>query len=431
MAKEKIDISADADIARALEKIVALAREYSKIGDAAERVGDKGQKASQTWTESLEGVVGKWVSLNKQIDFAIKAVKLYFDTAKKLREEQVDSTRVIDTGITNYRVAQGNLSAGAGLEAGRRITDIAQQTKSPNDVAFATASMLANYQVGREQAEGPALKAMLELQDVAATQSKIDPGSLARGVLDLLSRSGKSITGENVRSTGAAALGLSRQLRGFDAGELTAAGDLATYGQKAGMGPEETMAIVGMLSESYGESQGKRKFRTLFKDDKFTSDEKTQVAALRTRASGLLRGTDASYAEASTIAGSSMTDEETQAKSAYQASGFTPGIKSSGSIYERLITELRRSQGGVSPLKESVVGTEYAFLNALAYPFTENTGAFATKVISAAHGGTAQGTMDIRVRVLGQDGRDIPQQTDAEGLNSFSNDATQSDNFRP
>lgn len=442
MAREKVDISVDADTARAIANLTELVRKQAEIGEAAEKSSKRAAGSTREWGHELSHVVGQWTSMTKAMDLAIEGIKKVLEQAKKIREEQVGATRTIDTGVTAYRIAQGNLSPAAGLDAASRISTIAQENKASNISALSTATLLAQYGVGREQAEGPALDELLKLQDLGQAQGVADPMGLSRSVINLLQRYKRPITGESIRGVGSSFFGLRRQLKGFDEGELQITSDVATLARKAGMGPEEAAGVVGLLSEQFGEGVAKRRFRTLFKDNEYSLAEKKEIAALRGRAAQLRSGSTSDYETAVGIAGSSMTDEESQAQASYEASGFTPGIMDSDTIRKRLLTDIRRQRGGPSPFMEWAVGMEFSFFNELASPFSTNPSQFAVETIAAIHGKTPESQAGIRNRVLGRqetvfrilgpDGRDVPVQSEAEALNTdFSNDATQSANFRP
>lgn len=438
MAKERVDITCDADVARAIEKIVSLAREYNKIGDAAQDVGEKGKKASNEWAQALDGVVGKWFTISKAIDLAVAGVKRFLDEQAKLRAEQVGATRAIDAGLTSYRIAQGNLSDNEGLSAASRILGVAQQTKALPETAFAGATTLASYKVGRDEAEGSALRELLELRDVVSTQGNMDAGSFSASVLSALDRSKTPITGANIKRFGQTAFGLSQQLKGFDAGEMQITGDVATYGRNAGMGFDETMAIVGSLSEAYGEGTAKKKFKSLFGDSKFTPEEKVKVAEMRARAGELLGSGSSAYSGAQAIADSSMANRSELAETQYQMSGFKPGITDPADIRKNLITSLRNR--GVGSWGQTLAGINFDLMS-----WITGSPESAIKWSTSAHPEDFGFPADprqkgIREEALGQkemviklqtyDGRDIPAETSAEGLNQPSG-TDRSGNFGP
>jgi hypothetical protein len=438
MANEKVDISVDAKVANAIANLADVARAQGSLGDAAEESGRKGARGAREFAGELEHVVGRWTAITTYIDLAREALVKYLETAKKLREEQVASTKVIDTGLTGYRIAQGNLSGPAGLEAASRISAVAQQSKAGNQAAFSAASLLAQYGVGRQQAEGPALAELLHAQDLAQAQGNIDPNALARGILDALQRSRRPITGPNIRALASSAYTLGTKVKGFDAGELGITADVATIGRDAGLGLEQTMAIVGALSEDYGEGSAKKRFRSLFAPGKHSVDEQRQVAALRARALRLLSGSAGDYATATGIAGGSMADEEAQAQSQYEASGFTPGILDAAAVRNRFLAA-RRKELGVSAIDQGLQGFRFDVLNLIGGPEYAirnlTDGGFGSAPSDAANArirARALGQQEFTVRLLGPDGRDVPVQSEANALNvDYSNDATQSTNFRP
>ena len=443
MSREKVDISVDADTARAIANLTEVVRAQAKLGDAASEVGEKGKSSAKQWGEELAGVVGKWFSIHKAIETAIDLVKKYVEEQRKQREEQFESTAAVDAGLTSYRIAQGNLSVGAGRTAAENILRIAQENRAGIGGAFGAATLLAKNGVGRDQAEGSALSELLQLQDLAQSQGAVDPGTLSRGVVNALQRYGRPITGENIRKYGTATFGLARQLKGFDEGEIGITADVATYARDAGLGLEETAGIVGLLSQAYGEGAGKRRFRSLFKGGEHSLAEKKEIASLRKRASGLLRGSDADYNAAVEIAGSSMADEEELAKTRYGASGYNPGILSDDTIRKNLISALRTERGGRSLMGDAAAGYEFdiasiwlgggeAAINNLYNPDAYQSSQTEQRERAGRIRDRALGKQEFTVRILGPDGRDIPIQSEAEALNTdFSNDATQSTNFRP
>lgn len=438
MAKEKVDITADADVARAIEKLVAIAREYGKIGDAAAESGEKGAKGAKSFAASMDGVVGKWFTLGKGIELATSAIKAFLAEQAKLREEQVGATRTIDTGLRGYQSAAGNLSDAAAQDAAGRILAVAQQSKASVPAAFGAATLLAGFHVPREQAEGAALAELLQFQDVAKLGGATDPQELSRHVLDALQRANRPITGDTIRKFGAATLGLSRKLKGFDAGEIGVTGEVATYGRNAGLGLEETAAIVGVLSEQYGESGARRQFKSLFKDSDFTSEERQRIAGLRAQAAGLMSGSERDYATAAGIYSGSMAAEEELAGTQYDVSGYRPGIQAAETVKNRFLTASRQAYGpGGGEWLDSFIfdvvnrfkGPDWAAYIASG-EFMGGKQAPAVEDIYEK----AIGRKPLRVQLVLPDGRDIPSTTSqdaADGLGGVSNDPTQYENFRP
>lgn len=438
MAREKIDISVDADVARAIANLTEVVRAQEAMGQAAGDVGAKGAKGAREWANSIDGLIGKYTTLNGILAVSLTAIKQVLETQEKLRGERVDATQVIDTGTRNYRIAQGNLSEQAGLQAASRITAIAQQTKSTNQAAFAGATLLAKFGVGREEAEGSALTELLTAQDVAEAQGNYDPSTLSKGILEALNRFKQPITGENIRRFSGTAFGLSQKIKGFDAGEIGITADVATMARERGLGMDETAAMVGVLSEAYGEGGGKKRFKSLFKDGEFTLAERDEVAKLRRRARGVLSGTAADYETATNIAGGGMEDSAAQAQSGYEASGFEPGILDAATVRKRYLTARRNVIGGTSAIDETLQGYRFDWLNYFGgpeYAVNNLTSGFGPGPVNAGMGrirDQALGRQEITVRLQTTDGRDIPTQSEAEALNTdFSNDATQSSNFRP
>ncbi|MGD9632196.1 MAG: hypothetical protein AB7G28_20645 [Pirellulales bacterium] len=444
MAKEKVDISVDADTARAIANLTEVVRAQAKMGDAAADVGEKGKSGAKKWGEELEHVVGKWFTIHKVIDTAIELVKKFLEEQKKLREEQFGATKAINTGLTSYRIAQGNLSDSAGQEAAANILRVAQENRSSVEGAFGTATMLAKNGVGRQEAEGSALAEMLQLQDLAQAQGTMDPSALSRGIMNALNRYGRPVTGENIRQFGTATFGLSRQLKGFDEGEVGITADVATYGRRAGLSLEETAGVVGLLSEAYGEGTAKRRFKSLFKDNEYTLAEKKEIAGLRSRAKGLLKGSPGEYSEAVEIAGGSMADEEELAKTRYGASGYKPGILDDATIRQNLISALRAERGGPSVFGDAMAGYEFDIaaalsgeggegaINNLYNPNAYQSSQTEQRARARRIRDRALGREEFTIRLQTPDGRDVPIQSEAEALNiDFSNDANQSANFRP
>lgn len=438
MAKEKVDITADADVARAIEKLVAIAREYGKIGDAAAESGEKGSRGAKTFAASMDGLIGKWVSVSKGIELSLAALKMFLAENAKLRAEQVGATRTIDTGLRGYQSAAGNLSDAAAQEAAGRILAVAQQSKASVPAAFGAASLLARFQVGRPQAEGPALAELLQFQNVAKAGGQ-DAEGLSAAVVNALQRAQRPITGDTIRKFGAATLGLSRQIKGFDAGEIGITADVASYGRNAGLDLEETAAIVGILSEEYGEGGAKRTFKSLFKDSEFTREEKQRIAGLRARAAGLMRGSERDYAAAAGIYSGSMAAEEEQAETQYAASGYRPGALDSETVRKRYLAA-RRDLMGSNAIDELIQGTRYDWLQWFGGPeyairnLTSGYSAEPRSPVEAQIRERALGRQDFTVRLVLPDGRDVPSTTSqdaAAGLGGFSTDPTQYENFRP
>lgn len=420
---EDVNIKVSADTAEAVRAWKEIADGPQALAAAMERLGDLEHKYSTTVVAALEGVVAKWTSIHAIIDRVTTAAKAYLDIQNQLRDESVTASHAVDAGLVRYRTAQGNLSYDDGQDAANKILGQAYESGATTPEAFDAASLLARYGVGRKEAEGASLAALLQAQDVFRTQGDADPMSMSRSLLDALQRSQRPINGQSIQSFAQAIHGLSTQIKGFDAGEIGITGDVATYGQKAGLGIEETAAIVGIFSEQFGEGQAGKRFRRLFGDDKYTRDETKQIEQLRQQAAQLLRTGGTSYAGASAIVDESMESKADASDTAYTASGYDPKALDSDEVRKRLITAFRESNGGrISPFEEGIRGMQYDWneyfwgpeqaVNSMTSGFTGEARSPRMERIR----GQALGQIPLKIQLQGPSGMDIPTETPVEQI---------------
>jgi hypothetical protein len=208
------------------QKNTQSAKQFDKaIGDQANRV---------------IGLVSSYVSVASAIGIWRQAAEEAIQKTEEASKKQDELTR-------RYRL-QAGLTSLQGAAAKQSIYKVAEQTASTSEQAFGGATALASTGFDAKEAQGPALKATLELIQAQQLAGKnVDAGQLAEAASKYLASQDKDKTGANLRELAIAIQGLKETpLKITDLEQLAKQG--ATL--KGKIGYKEQLANFAMLLES-------------------------------------------------------------------------------------------------------------------------------------------------------------------------------------
>lgn len=422
---ENVNIKVSADMAQAIQAWKEIADGPLALERALKKISELEGQRSKGLARELSNVVGQWASIGAMINAATKALRFYFDTAQRLREESVNATRDIDTASRQYFISAG-IKPGTpqGAQAIRNITTMAQTAGATPAGAFAGARMLAEFGATTQQQQGGALRELLDLQDVMKIGGKEgDAEQLSRAVLEVLKRSQQPITGPSVRALGGTAVQLTGAGTGFGPGQIQEFARVAKVATDAGLDMPTALSMWAALREAEEPRIARTKYRALL-DKKELPGEAAQRAALRKRGVELMATAATPYDEALAIAGGAMVEAEQVAGARYDVSGFATGALDAETVRKNMISAIR-DQYGKSPAREAMATAMFNLRNLIGGPeYAINTG-FPDSGMTTRE---VQANQKIRERALGRenfniniklktpDGRDIPHEVEAIGI---------------
>lgn len=452
MAREKVDITAHADVANAIAQMMELVKTYGKLGDGAESVGQRGAKASTEWAGGIDLVLGKWFGISKAIDAATIALTNHFAMQRKLEGEKVDATREIDRGVTGWLAATGLRRGSAEANQGiGLIGSLETTTASQPGAGFDAARLLASRGVGINDPNwSGAMRATLETSDIASQLAGVDQSAYSGAVLTGLSRHGHGLTGKNISTAGAAAYSLLQSRSGFNLGMVEEYNSVATSFASAGYDYPTGLSMWAALRSKEERRYATAQARSLL-DQNVQPGERERLAALHAQGAAL-RAAGGDYETAQFNVQTSMATREQGAATGGAYADYRPGKVGGDEARNRL--KYLTHQLGLTDVQQTRVLGAYDNPSVLAGMLGLGDMYGTSDKASAAAGalnqilpstdirgrlrryeslqGQITGQQPINIRLLVPDGRDLPIQVEAEALNvDFSNDASQSTNFRP
>jgi hypothetical protein len=429
-AKDNIIIRMSAEDAGVFEAWQRAKKGPEAMGDAIEKASQKGKKHTLDLGQTLDHMVGKWVSIHAVIELARKGLEEYYKIMKENRDAEENSTRRIDTGIARYSQVQRLGTPHAREHAAQRIGQQAARARVTPEAGMSAATMLGEFGVGDDQATGEALAELLQVQNATKTTGG-DPESFARRVLEIIKRSGQKVNAKSIHGVGVTARALTGKAAGFDEGimeEYAAVSSAATAG---GVDQATGLAIFAALREDISEA---KRAKTQFREYMKAGMQKGE-AGYRKRAAAFMAGGGDDLSAAAELQRQTLGARETGAASQKSFNEYEPGILSRQQAHDNLFN-LSRSAFGKHPVQEAISSaglsaweiagivsghSEEQSVGAFVRQIAGSDKAFRQpeyqKMLGQLLGREAiPGQTQVSVRIKGQDGRDVPHQVEAVGI---------------
>lgn len=261
-AKDSISIRMTAEDAGAFEEWRKQAKGPELMGDAIEKASHKGKSSIADLAQHMLSHLGHWVSIGAAVEAAIEKTKRYFESLRELEQGQAKAAQDTDAAMRKYFVTQRISGEDQQQGSIQRIGNIAIKRKASISSAGTAATLLSQYGVSREEAEGGALDELLQLQSASAASGQ-DSDQMSKRVLDIIHRAmpGGKVTAKNIRTVGGAARQLTGQ-EGFNDQTIDLFAKVATdLTTKGGYDFGTAMALTTAVAGKYDPREGRSMLR--------------------------------------------------------------------------------------------------------------------------------------------------------------------------
>lgn len=431
-AKDQITIRMSAEDAGAFEMWRKQAKGPEAMGDAIEKAGKKGKQATNELTAELGNMIGKWASIGAAIETAKKIMEDYFSTKRELEQSEAQASAAADSALRKYFVTARIGDEKQQAASTQRIGNIALRQKTSLPAAGSAANMLTQFGVSRQEAEGGTLEELLQLQ-TAATATGGDPDEISRRVLEIIRRStpGGKVNKGSIGKVGVAMRQLTSSDLGFSDDAFNLYAKHATVLQQGGYDTATAMALSAAISEKYDPRQA----RSIIKEIAKPGMQKGEAAFLARAKGALGKGGEADYRQAIETGRGSVASLQAESETGGTLAEMGQKKLTTDQIKKRLIAELRASGASESEITKGVYGFEHpgGFLPITSWYSDEQRAAiglggaidpfnnFSPTFVHAPPGREqalqrVTGQRPLTVRIKGQDGRDVPHQVEAVGI---------------
>jgi len=431
-AKDNVIIRMSAEEAGVVEAWRKAKEGPEAMAKAIEDASNRGRRHTDQMAQSLEHMVGKWVSVHAGIEAVKKTFEQLIEFQREFEQNEAKASQTADAAMRKYFVTARIASESQQQAVTRRIGDVAIRQRTGLPAAGAAAELLTRFGVSRGEAEGASLEELLKLQ--TATQAGGgDADAFSRRVLEIIRRStpGGKITPQAIGKVGATM----RQLTGSDLGFGDQAFELyakfATILKSGGYDESTGMALTAAISEKYDPRAARSVIREIAKPGMQKGE-----AELLARARGALGRTSgvAEYEEAVDIGRESIASMIAEGQTGATLAKVGEKKLTTEQIKERLLAVVRASGASEGEFKAAEFTYEHPFLWTL--PATllsdEQRANWALSQVrpsrfdsSGAREQAYQRIIGLQplappmtIRIKGQDGRDVPHQSEAAGIQS-------------
>lgn len=437
-ANENVNIKVTAETAAALQAWKDVANGPLALEKALKRISELESRTSKTSATNLAGMLGRWVGIGTAIAGAREQLDKYAATLRQVEESQARSTAEADTAVRGYFAAARIADPKQQAASLQRIGAAALNRSSTLPQAGKAAELLKKFKFSREEAEGGSLIELLTLQDSVVAGGG-DADTMARRVLEIIQRSGAPQTRQSIRQVAASLGQYTGRIAGFDEGTLGRYARVAPLAQRAGIPLATGLGMFGLLEETLDPRFARSKFQSLF-DDKRLPGEGQEISQLRARAQAILgKGGEQEYLMAAEIGTSGVASRMAESTAARQLGEVRTGAISRTEARERLVALLnmygvpeasslaREGQAGIlsgfdSPTPFGLFGDWFstthraqsaaaAINQQLPFAQPEERGR-RYKMLTEQ----IMGKQPLTIRLKTPDGRDIPHEVDAVGI---------------